>query len=117
MEVSIGFKTAEIIAEYLPKLSEVKPEERIHVYKFFSAIERSISLRPFRPSEEDFGNRKIACIKAWRSAFQTKDGIPSVKESKEAVDERDWLEFDTAARYERALEIFGEADITLEYKS
>ena len=117
MDVTISVKIAEEIVGLIPNVTQLNDNERKVYFKFCSAINRVLSIPEFRPINEEYDTRKIQCIKAWREAFRTEEGgCPTLRESKDAIDSRRWIEITDEEAYHKARNAFIELDITLEYR-
>ena len=114
--VKIPLETAEKIVEILPLISDMDKRGKRALYEMCSAINFTMSTVPFRPTAYEANERKIQCIKAWRLASKDENGVLGLKESKEAVERRDWIEIYDIDLYKEALRVFEEADVTIEYK-
>ena len=117
MDVTISVKTAEEIVGLIPNITQLGDDERKVYFKFCSAINKVLSIPEFRPTYEECNTRKIHCIKAWREAFRNGEGVcPLLRDSKEAIDSRRWIEITDEKAYHRARDTFIDMGITLEYR-
>ena len=115
--VEIPLEIAERIVEMLPRLSDMDVGGKRAFYEICSGVNRALHTPLFRPRRDDVFERKIACIKAWKGALKIGTGeMPGLRESKEAVEEGEWIKIEDIGVFKEAVSVFSEAGISLEYK-